>query len=398
MFPVAEPAIENGIVEIRDGRIVSLGKSPQRSSQAVDLGEVALVPGWVNAHTHLEFSGLSEPLGRRGMSFARWIELVVADRMSTSESECRRDVIARGLNESQRLGTTTIGEIATDPADLEHYSGPLRCTVFLERLGRSPDHWLQRAESSQEWLQSQSPNANSNSNLSLGISPHAPYSVHPQLFDRLILQSQSFGCPMAMHLAESKEELQLMKDQTGPFVETLKRLGAWFPASYPRGVRTLDYLKTLSQVERSLVIHGNYLEAEDISFIAEHNARMSVIYCPRTHDYFDHDPYPLTQLFNAGINVAVGTDSRASNPDLSVFRELQTVRQKFPEIESSDILKMGTVNGAQALGLPPHHHSMIVGQAAHLNVVTAADPQHLFDPLTRCQPLEQYLSSDREMS
>jgi cytosine/adenosine deaminase-related metal-dependent hydrolase len=163
----------------------------------------------------------------------------------------------------------------------------------------------------------------------------------------LALQSQ---VPVAMHLAESLEELELLQSGTGPLVDLLQRLQAWDPSALASMVRPLRYLQILSAAPRALAIHGNYLDKEERAFLAEHRSRMSLVYCPRTHFYFGHCRYPLADLLRGGVRVALGTDSRASNPDLSVFEEMRFIARRFPEIAPVEILRMGTAAGAEALG------------------------------------------------
>ena len=165
-----------------------------------------------------------------------------------------------------------------------------------------------------------------------GISPHAPYSVHPELVVGLIRRATAHRLPLAMHLAESREELELLAAGSGPFRSLLEELGAWDPSAFPHGTRPLEYLQLLAEAPRSLVIHGNYLEVDELEFLAMNPQRMSIVYCPRTHAYFEHARHPLPRLMALGASVALGTDSRASNPDLSLLAEMRFVAQRYPEI------------------------------------------------------------------
>jgi cytosine/adenosine deaminase-related metal-dependent hydrolase len=190
-----------------------------------------------------------------------------------------------------------------------------------------------------------------------------------------------------MHLAESRAELALLASQQGPLVEFLIGLEAWHPASIAANLRPLDYLKSLATAHRTLVIHGNYLAADEIAFLAANRDCMSVVYCPRTHAYFDHDSYPLAQMLAAGVRVAVGTDSRASNPDLRLFEELRHIARHHPIVSSDRILRMGTLNGAEALGLADSYGSITVGKRAALITVPLADSK---------SPLESILHGDAQ--
>ena len=229
-----------------------------------------------------------------------------------------------------------------------------------------------------------------------GISPHAPYSVHPQLLDLIGERAKEYKVPLAMHLAETTAERDLLEHRTGPFVDLLQDFGIWDESSFHPTRSILDYLTTLANASRSLVIHGNYLNDHEIDFVASVADKMSIVYCPRTHHYFNHAEYPLETLLRAGICVAVGTDSRASNPDLNLFEELKFISQSFPTISAHDILRLGTVNGATALGIDRYRGSISVGKRAALSFLPCptgisadADPfEWMFDDAVSCLPLD----------
>ncbi len=190
-----------------------------------------------------------------------------------------------------------------------------------------------------------------------GLSPHAPYSVHPLLLTKLVGLGAAANVPVAMHLAESREELELLARGSGPFRELLDGLGVWSPEVFGGGRRPLDYLKRLAGAPRVLVIHGNYLDAEEIDYLAARAATSSVVYCPRTHAFFAHERYPLAGMLAREVNVALGTDSRASNPDLSLLAEMRFCAASHSDVPAAAILEMATIRGARALGtrLPDGH-------------------------------------------
>ncbi len=133
----------------------------------------------------------------------------------------------------------------------------------------------------------------------------------------------------------------------------------------------------LAQAQRALVVHGNYLDDEEIAFVAEHRDRLTVVYCPRTHAFFGHPRHPLPKLLTAGAAVAIGTDSRASNPDLSLLAELRLVAAKFAEISPAKVLELGTLGGARALGSGDESGSLEQGKFADLAVVALpVGPDH----------------------
>jgi cytosine/adenosine deaminase-related metal-dependent hydrolase len=211
-----------------------------------------------------------------------------------------------------------------------------------------------------------------------GISPHATYTVHPQVLDSLVHLARERHVPLAMHLAESREELELLHSGRGPFRSLLADLNAWNPAPDARYRSIVQYLEALSHAPRALVIHGNYLSDAEHEFLADNSATMSVVYCPRTHAYFGHDAYPLETMLNLGVHVAIGTDSRASNPDLDLWAELKFVQARHRQIEPSTLLSLATRHGAKALGVEADVGTLEPGKFANLAVVAltagAGDP------------------------
>jgi cytosine/adenosine deaminase-related metal-dependent hydrolase len=207
----------------------------------------------------------------------------------------------------------------------------------------------------------------------IGLSPHASYTVHPALLDDVVKLSVEKKIPLAMHLAESPEELQLLAEQAGPLRRLLEERGVWDPSAFSSPRRPMDSLQMLAAAHHTLIIHGNYLQDDEIAFLARHPDRFSVVYCPRSHAWFRHEPYPLEKLLAAGVNVALGTDGRASAPDLSLLAEMQFVARNFPQIPKEVILQLGTLNGARALGLDQELGSLKPGKWANLAVLSLSE-------------------------
>lgn len=368
VFPVAGPPLANGAVTIQGGRIVEV--SPRSPAEVEDLGNVAILPGLVNAHTHLEFSGLAQPLGRPGMGLVQWIRAVMEHRRQSATAA--EPAIESGLDESQRLGTTSLAEIAQPQWPVEPFCrARLDATVFLELIAPTAARVGPALEAARRHLDS----ADTSSPWRTGLSPHAPYSVHPELLAGAVSLSASRRVPLAMHLAESQAEIDWLRSGRGPFSEFLSRLEGWDPAAFPPGRRPLDYLRVLAEAHRSLVIHGNYLDDEEIAFSAERRERMAVVYCPRTHAYFGHAAYPLERLLVAGATVALGTDSRASTPDLSVLAEMRFAARRHPALARNEVFKLATLFGARALGRESEIGSLEPGKRANLAIVALPDRQ-----------------------
>ena len=376
VFPVGQPPVPDGIVTVEGPNIVAVGKDSS-AVKPIDLGNMAILPGLVNAHTHLEFSDLTQPLGTPGMRLPDWISLVLQFRHARTAVDAKATAVGRGLAECLRAGTTTLGEIATTGWPSYIFSQqPLDCTVFFELIGLQEHRLLDLAREATGHIH------DSETGLSgwrPGLSPHAPYTARPELVSRAAKWCTSSAVPVAMHLAESPEELQLLRSGDGPFLTLLEELDAWDPAAIPVGSRPLDYLRLLASAPRALVVHGNYLDDAEIQFAAVHADHLSVVYCPRSHAYFEHCPYPLARMIDAGVNVALGTDSRASNPDLSILSEMRHIARQRSDIRPEVILRMGTICGARSLGLEREIGELAAGKRADLVMVPLPE-QDSVDP------------------
>ena len=365
------PPLEGGKIAVRGSRIVDVGRDVETCGATRDLGDVVLMPGLVNAHAHLEFSCMRLAKPQAG-SLPEWIRGVIAERGRRDRDV--RGAIASGIVESLSCGVTAVGEIVTAP--LADYSAKLlpRMVLFHEVIGFS----AARLDSVEADLHVRLEQTSPEDAGTVGVSPHAPYTVHPELLSRLVALSAARNMPLAMHLAESAEELQLLREGEGPFQELLAERSMWDASAIPPGTSPLDYLKALAGANRVLVVHGNYLTDNEINFIAARRNHMSVAYCPRTHEYFRHPKYPLAKMRAAGVRVVLGTDSRASNPDLSLLVEMQTVARHFPEIAPADIHRMAAIDAAIALGLESEIGSLRQGKCADLAAL--ACPSYLRDP------------------
>lgn len=365
VFSAAREPVAEGVVSIRGGRILEVARRADERG-VEDLGNVAILPGFVNAHTHLEFSSLAEPLGEPGIRLPEWIRALIAWR--NSEAGQRVENTAQGLEESVRLGTTTLGEIAqTGWPQAAFESVAMGAVVFLELIAPRPENLEAAMERARRHLQFR------RSRWRCGLSPHAPYTVRRELLDDVIALSSVHRVPLAFHLAESREELELLQRGAGPLADFLRELESWDPGVVTPRTRPLDYLRRLAAADRVLVVHGNYLDDDEIELLAGNCDRMAVVYCPRTHNHFGHPCYPLPRMLAAGVSVALGTDSRASSPDLSMLAELRTVARKHPSVEPQTVLELATLRGARSLGLDREVGSLEPGKCADLAMVALPD-------------------------
>jgi len=374
IFPANRPPIKSGLLVIERGRIVALEARGTRIADH-DLGDAAILPGFVNAHTHLDLTGM-RGLAPPTADFTGWLRQVIAYRRQRSSAEVANDVRA-GIVESLRAGTTLLGDISGDGLSwIELAEAPMRTVVFRELIGLTKERAELGWQSAQEWLGSCAPTPTCRP----GLSPHAPYSARVSL----IKAAAGTGLPLAIHLAESAAERELLIDQRGPFVEFLQELGAWDPLGLAKSPEHV--LRLTAGSMPVLFVHGNFLAAT-----APISAHASVIYCPRTHDAFGHPPHPFRELMARGVRVALGTDSLASNPDLSILTEARFLRALHPDLDGATVLKMATLSGAEALGWADECGSLDVGKSADIVVVP-------LDKRSANDPHDLWLESDADVS
>jgi cytosine/adenosine deaminase-related metal-dependent hydrolase len=381
VFPVSAPPLEGGLVTVAGERIAAVEPRGARRAD-VDLGDGAVLPGLVNAHTHLDLTGM-RGLALPSPDFTGWLRRVIAHRRGRSPQEVRAD-IAAGLAESLSCGTTLLADISGDGGSWDALAAaPLRAVVFREILGLPKDRAAQAWADATGWLAAHP----ATPTCRPGLGPHAPYSVRSALF----FAAATTGAPASVHLAESAAERDLLGHRRGPFVGFLRELGVWAPdglADDPEHV-----LRLCNGLTPVLFAHGNFLAPD-----APIPDNGTIVYCPRTHAAFGHPPHPFRDFLGRGVRVALGTDSLASNPDLDLLAEARFLHRLYPDFPSDKLLRMATLAGAEALGWADETGSLAPGKSADLVVIPLssvheADPHRLVFASDR--PVERVLFRGR---
>ena len=375
VFPVEGPPIRDGEVVVADGRIARVG-ARQGSASTIDLGDAAIVPGFVNAHTHLELGPIA-PTSSGGLpeNEVAWLARVIASR-GGSPAEVLERHVARNLRDTTACGTTMLGDVTTAGLSWPFVAeAPLRAVVFSELVGLKRTRAMETSRSAFEWLASIKPEAIVAACARPGLSPHAPYSTAGWLYERAGVA----GVPLCTHLAEMPEEYELLATRGGPLRAFLEDLGAWDDDWSPLGPRPADSIRRGGLRKADwLVAHGNYLEESDAWQFRPESApagqRVALALCPRTAFRFGHlDGHPFRMLMERGAIVCLGTDSRASSPSLSVLDEARFLRRQDPSLSGELLLAMSTIFGAWALRAETITGSLRAGKSADLAVVALPD-------------------------
>lgn len=354
VLPVCKPAIEDGAVVISGTRIIAVGhwKNIRRHhrGEVYDCGESVLLPGLINAHCHLDYTdmaGLFPPQ----KSFCDWIKLITTEKAHWTYSDYATSWI-NGAKQLLRSGTTTVVDIEAVPELLPDVwnSTPLRVQSLLEMTGvksrRKPELILRDALEVINDLRNNKPNC-------AGLSPHAPYSTTPDLLRLSAATARQRSLLVATHIAESAAEFEMFRHARGEMFTWLERNNR--DMSDCNGASPIQLLarnKALSS--QLLAIHVNHLARGDAGLIAKN--KTSVVHCPRSHAFFSHAEFPFKSLSRARVNICLGTDSLATTRkkpkqtvELSMFEEMRTFATKHPDVSPELILKLATINGAQAI-------------------------------------------------
>ncbi|GAB4339148.1 MAG: amidohydrolase family protein [Candidatus Abyssubacteria bacterium] len=348
------------IAEVREN---SPRNEPSGATQ-IDLGRAILIPGLVNAHTHLEL-GLARAHIRPQSCFTDWIREVV-DTARNRPPKDFSDAVRAGLRHTITAGVTSLGDICARSADWDAYAASgITVRAFHEVIDFNP----QTADNSFEALKRRiREHARSGGSL-VGISPHTPYTVSEKLLKRCIEFAHENDLPLCIHLAETPAETEFLLKGTGEIREFRREFGLP-PGWQPPRTSPIRYLERLGLFEKpATLIHCNYVEEADFEILKRSDS--SVVFCPRSHSYFGHEQHPCAKMLEFGINVALGTDSLLSCPSLSILDELRFLRRQHAGIEPDVLLKMATVNGLKALSLAPKADLLECGSPADLVAVRA---------------------------
>ncbi|MFO0954396.1 MAG: amidohydrolase family protein [Isosphaeraceae bacterium] len=374
-FPVEGEPIPDALLTVEHGRITRLEpRAAGGRSADIELGNVAITPGFVNAHTHLELSPIEAPTRAGGEDEIGWLRRVVDQRRNGSADRLKQ-AVTRNIGQCVAHGTTMVADTTTAGLSWNQLAeAPLRALVFAELIGLRRERGLQTSDDAWNWIGSIRPEHQVVACARPGLSPHAPYSTSGWLYHRAALSR----LPLSTHLAEMPEELELLRTHDGPLRSFLEDLGAWDDEWEPVGSSPTDYIRRGELREADWVVaHGTYIEPTEFwqlrSDGSKNGHRVAVAFCPRTHARFGHAPHPYRAMLERGVVVCLGTDSLASAPSLGVLDEVRFLHDRDPSLGGPLLLTMATLFGAWALRAETTTGSLRPGKSADLAVIALPD-------------------------
>jgi 5-methylthioadenosine/S-adenosylhomocysteine deaminase len=395
ILPVASPPIENGAVAVEDSLIVGVGtrdllSSQYEQAQVFDFGEAAILPGLVNAHSHLELTAMRGYLEREEGDFSTWLKKLTIARLERMTPDDLYISAACGALEAARAGVTCVGD-ASDAASASMKAVAdvgLRGTIYQEAFGPDP---AQARENFEKLRDKVSRLRQYETELvRVGVSPHAPYTVSAPQLELIAEFARAEKLPLMMHAAESEAEALFMREGRGPFAEGLARRGIKWRAP---GISTIQYLARHGILNtQPLLAHCITVDDADISAIKEAGAKIA--HCPKSNAKLGHGRAPLTAFVENGLSVGFGSDSVASNNTCDILEEARfaTLLSRATDgkgssekmLSAQTALRIATTGGAHALGLDAHAGMLVEGAQADIAVVALSyahqNPVH--DPAT----------------
>jgi cytosine/adenosine deaminase-related metal-dependent hydrolase len=372
ILPISEPPIRDGWFAVDRGRVVAIGAAGKRvlsdGAQVVHLGDVAVLPGLVNAHTHLELSYLRDEVPPASQ-FVTWIRGVMKARRDRPDPAGKEilDAVDAALREAVACGTAIVGDISNTLVTFGPLTrSPLAAVVFYELIRFNAPDPKGLVAAALKQIDALVPTEH----VRASLAAHAPYSVAPLVL-RAIREAADRDpfTPYSIHLSESVEEVEFIRSGEGPWRALLEEIGSWDPAWVAPGGTPVEFLEDSGFLDgRLLAVHGVQMTTDDLDRLVARGT--TLVTCPRSNGHTGAGAPPIEDFYNYGVKVAIGTDSLASAPDLNVFAELATMRALAPTVSAAALLDSATRQGARGLGFDADYGTIEPGKSARLLAVT----------------------------
>ncbi len=377
VLPVSAPVVLDGAVAVAGGRIVSVGSAPRVAADHgdaafVDLGRSIIMPGFVNCHSHIEYTSFRGILD--DAEFGDWIISMVDVKASLTPEDYL--ISARlGAMEAVSSGITTVADTSYGAATLVAAgSVGLRGRLYLEIFGVDDSHFDETMADVVRRLahaQAAVPRG-----FDVGLAPHAPYTVSSRLYQAVSALARERDLKVMSHVAESRDELTYVRSGSGKFAHDYREKMGWERMLVqPYGVTPIKYLQQWNVFDRDfLAVHCVNLTRDDIRILRD--TEVAVAHCPKSNAKLGCGVAPLADLLHEGVRVGLGTDSPASSNSMDMFDEMRTmlflhraVERDVNVLDARACLRIATLGGAEALGMQADIGSLEPGKAADLIAV-----------------------------
>lgn len=372
IFPIDRPPIKNGIIELDDQGVITKIEAPGenfRETANLEHYSGIIVPGFINAHCHLELSHLRNliPTGIGIPGFVKeMIQLNRAHPQATYQQLKRIDL------QMWKHGIVAIGDIANSTATIQvKQESPIFYHTFLEVLAQG------RTQQQIEAHFNTQKGAYEKALLAVSLVPHSAYALSASTIEWLFRKDPN--ALLSIHNQESTAEDMLLVKKTGPLLEALIESGIPMNHFVAPGINAFEYFieKLHRNAHPTLFVHNTYASVECLKKAQEQYQNITFVTCPLSNNYIEGRLAPLDIWHAKKLNVAIGTDSLASNHTLDILEELKAIQHAYQEIPLSDLFKWGTLNGAKALHWDNTLGSITVGKKPGINLITGVNIKEL---------------------
>ncbi|MEW5802843.1 MAG: amidohydrolase family protein [bacterium] len=363
ILPISSPPIRDGIVAVRDGRILEAGAAQSMRKKygrlegihqpaekhLVDYGDGAILPSLVNAHTHLELSCLAGRV-QAGAGFVGWIKNLILARERCKSRDVEAGILA-AIEELRQRGTGLVGDVSNTGLSIPFLrESSLKGIVFVEAIGFQPQKERENWKYVQYIIGHYSRfSQGAERGVHICLAAHAPYSVSSRYMQLLQKDQHALDEPFSIHVAESTEESTFLSTGEGEFRQFLIDRGGWDPDWGPPKTTPVQYLSRLGALRGGTIcVHAVWVDDEDIDILAMSGSHPCI--CPRSNHTLGVGRAPVEKFLQRGISPCLGTDSLASNSSLCLWQEMSFLKNAIPSLPCNQILKMATLSGSLALG------------------------------------------------
>ncbi len=393
VLPISSAPIETGAVAIDGDKISDVGTLSALTAKFPDstihtFGDAAIIPGLINAHSHLELTAMRGLLDSEEGDFRSWLRKLTLTRLERMTSDDLYVSAAWGVCEALRAGVTCVADASDAAAESMRAlrDAGVRGTVFQESFGPDPNLVAENFGKLQEQVAQL--RGLESSLVRLGVSPHAPYTVCAPQLELIAEFALNEHLPVMMHAAESVAEEMFLGGGSGSFADGLRKRGIEWQAP---GLSTIQYLNRHGVLRtKPLLAHCIHVDDTDLETIRINDARIA--HCPKSNAKLGHGRAPYSAFLKHGIIVGLGSDSVASNNTCDILEEARfavlTSRSGTETndqiVEARDALRSATVGGARAVGLEGRSGELKIGCEADFTVVSLAKTHQTpsYDPVS----------------